>query len=183
MWGNKTENWLLLEFPRDGNTGKLVLWSWLTRCLHRVDTPLSQTWMVNDSYLPSAVHKLPPSKSLLSASPISYVAPVSFPKYVSIRTNWVSPFSPFMLTRPSLIDADWRALRHKTACKCEEGRIEWYGIGSRSGQVVSSPALLYAEDANQIRFALNHFGKRKKVQSYFIISRINNNLMWLRRLA
>ena len=66
--------------------------------LHWVDTPLLQTLMVNESYLPPAVYEFPPSKSLLSAPPISYMAHVSFPKYFSIRMNWVSLFSLFTLT-------------------------------------------------------------------------------------
>lgn len=59
--------------------------------------------MVNDSYLPADVYKFPPSKSLLSAPPVSYMAHVSFPKYGSVKMNWVSLFSLFMLIWLSLM--------------------------------------------------------------------------------
>lgn len=58
-------------------------------------------------------------------------------------------------------------------------QIYGYRAGSTLGQLASAPILFYAEDAT---FYYTVLGKEKRVQSYFIISRNNSNLMRLRRI-
>lgn len=120
--------------------------------------------MANDSYLPSAVYKFPPE------CPTCQLHGICECSQIPLNENeraW-----PVFSIYTNLAESDWSRMESTVT------KIYGHRAGSTLGQMASAPTLLYAEDAT---FSYTMLGKEKRVQSYFIISRNNSNLMWPRR--